>query len=82
MQKSSLIRKKINFKVYGVTTWETIAIYKLPNILRSKGSQTMKFGVLIECNTSNISLESYTKYGGETISRPFYKKSILSISQD
>ena len=36
----------------------------------------MKFGQLIEYNLGNIFLEeSYTKYGGETIPRPFFKKS-------
>ena len=43
----------------------------------------MKFGQLIEYNMRNIFLEkSYTKYGGETIPRPFSKKSELSISLD
>ena len=43
----------------------------------------MKFGQLIEYNLRNIFLEeSYTKYGGETIPRPFFKKSKLSISLD
>ena len=31
----------VNFKFYDVTAW-------LPNISRSKGNQTMKFGQLIE----------------------------------
>ena len=35
----------------------------------------MKFGQLIECNMRNIFLEkSYTKYGGETSSRPSFEK--------
>ena len=43
----------------------------------------MKFDQLIEYNLTNIFLEkSYTKCGGETISRPFSKKSKLSISLD
>ena len=43
----------------------------------------MKFGQLIEYNMRNIFHEkSYTKYDGETISRPFSKKSKLSISSD
>ena len=43
----------------------------------------MKFGQLTEDNMRNIFLEkSYTKYGGETIPRPFSKKSRLSISLD
>ena len=43
----------------------------------------MKFGQLIEYNLRNILLEeSYSKCGGETISRPFFVKSKLSISLD
>ena len=33
---------------------QTIAIHILPNILQSKGNQTMKFGQLIEHNKRNI----------------------------
>ena len=47
----------------------------LSNISRSKGSQTMKFGHLIECNMRNIFLEtSYIKWGGQIIPRPISKK--------
>ena len=43
----------------------------------------MKFGQLIEYIMRNIFLEkSYTNCGGETIPRPFSKKSKLSISLD
>ena len=53
------------------------------NVSRSKSNQTMKFGQLIEYNMRNIFLEkSYAKCGGETISRPFSKKSKLSIHPD
>ena len=63
--------------------WQTIAIHILPKISRSKDNQTMKFGQLIEYNMRNIFVErSYTRCGGETISRPFSKKSKLSISLD
>ena len=52
----------------------------LPNISRSKDNQATKFGQLIEYNMRNISVEkSYTKCAGETIPRPFSKKSKLSI---
>ena len=52
----------------------------LLNISRSKDNQTMKFGQLIEYNMRNIFVEkSYSKYGGETIPKPFSKKSKLSI---
>ena len=40
----------------------------------------MKLGQLTECNIRNIFFEkSYSKYDGETIPRPFFKKSKLSI---
>ena len=55
---------------------QTIAIHILPNISRSKGNQTTKFGQSIWYNMRNIFLEkSYVKYGGETIHRPIPKKS-------
>ena len=51
----------------------TIAIHILPNISRSKGNQTMKFGQLVEYQMRNIFLEkSYTKCGGE-FPDPFLK---------
>ena len=57
---------------------QTIVIHILPNISRSKGNQTIKFGLLIEYNMKNIFLkESYAKYGGKTIPRPFSQKSKL-----
>ena len=52
-----------------------------PDISRSKGNQTIKFGQLIEYNMRNTFFEtSYTTCDGETIPRPFIKKSKLSIS--
>ena len=62
---------------------QTIAIHILPNISRSKGNKTMKFGQLIECSMRNIFLEkSSTKCGGETSPRLFSEKLKLSISLD
>ena len=62
---------------------QTIVIHILPNISRSNGNQTMKFGQLIEYNMKNIFLyKSYTKCGGETSPRPFSGKLKLSISLD
>ena len=62
---------------------QIIAIHILPNISRSKDSQTMEFGQLKEYNMRNIFLEkSYTKYGGETSPRSFSKKPKLNISLD
>ena len=53
----------------------------MPNILRSKGNQTMKFGQLIECNMRIIFLEkSYTKCDGLTNPRQFSKILKLSMS--
>ena len=55
----------------------------MPNISRSKGNQTMKFGQLIDYNMRNIFLEkSYTKYGGKTSPRSFSEKLKLCISLD
>ena len=46
--------------------------YILTNISRSKGNQAMNFGQLIEYKSINIFLEeSFIKYGGESIPRPF-----------
>ena len=43
----------------------------------------MKFGQLTEYNMGDLLLEKpYWKCGGETSSRPFYKKSKLSLSLD
>ena len=59
------------------------SIHILTNISRTKGNQAIKFIQLIVHNMRNIFLEkSYTKCDGETISRPFSKKSKLSISLD
>ena len=50
---------------------------------RSTENQTMKLGELLEYNMRTIFLQkSYTKYDGETITRPFSKKSKLTISLD
>ena len=55
----------------------------MPNILRSKGNQTTKFGQLIEYNMTNIFLEkSYTECGEETSPSPFSEKLKLNLSLD
>ena len=60
--------------------WQVNRIHILPNILRSKGNQTMKFGKL-KFNMRNISLpKSYTKWAAETSPRPFSEILKLSIS--
>ena len=52
---------------------QIIAVHTLPNISRIKGNQTMTFGQLLEYDTRKNFLEkSYSKYGGETIPRPFF----------
>ena len=62
---------------------QTIAINILPNFLRNKDNQTMKFGQLTEYGIKKIFVEkSYPKYSGETSSRPFSEKAKLSISLD
>ena len=60
---------------------QTIVIHILPNILKNKDNQAMKFGQLREYNMENIFLEKpYTNCGGETSPRPFSDKLKLSIS--
>ena len=62
---------------------QAIVIHILPNILRSKGNQTVKFVQLVEYNMKNIFLQkSYIKYGGEASPRPFFEKLSLNISLD
>ena len=62
---------------------KTILIHALPNILRNKGNQLVKFGQLREYNMKNIFLEKpYTKCGGETSPRSFSEKLKLTISLD
>ena len=52
--------------------YQKIVTHMLPNISRSKGNQTMKFGQLIDYDMRNTFLEkSHTKCGGETSPRPF-----------
>ena len=59
---------------------QIIVIRILPNISRSKGNKTIKFGQVIEYNPRNIFLEKlFTKCSEETSPRPFSKKSKLSI---
>ena len=41
-------KDKVNFKIYDVATWETIAINILSNISKSKDNQAIKFDQLIE----------------------------------
>ena len=80
MYKNGLIRKVRLFSKFMTSQAgkQTIAIHILPNISRSKGNQTMKFGKLIENNMRNTFVEkSYTKCSGETIPRSFSKKSEL-----
>ena len=47
MQKKQL-NQKDNFKIFGVTTLLIITTHILPNISRSKGKQTLKFGQVIK----------------------------------
>ena len=58
---------------------QIIMVHTLPNISRSRGNQSMKFGKFIEYNMRNSFLEkSYTKCGAGTGLRTS-KKSKLSI---
>ena len=64
------------------TRKQIIKIHMLPNIPRSKGNKTVKFGQLIEHNMRNIFLEKiYTKCG-EASFRPLCEKSKLGVILD
>ena len=66
-------KAKVSFNIYDVTARLTVTINILPNISRSKGIQTMKFGQLVEYNMRNIFLEKpYVQCGGKTSPRPFF----------
>ena len=56
------------------------ATHTLTNASRSKDNQAMKFGQLIEYNIRNIFLENDIQSMVRNYSRPFSKKSKLSIS--
>ena len=85
MQKKQLDQKdKVNLKIHYVTNWITNNCNAhIADYLRSKSTQTMTLGQLIEHNMRNIFVEkSLTKCDGETMTRPLSKKSKLSISLD
>ena len=83
MYQSSLVKKITSNFMASPLGQQTVVIYIFPNISRSKGKQTMKFGQLIECNMRNIFVEiSCTKCDGETSPRLFSEKLNLSISSD
>ena len=75
---------KVNFKFYDVTTWLTSSCNThIAQYLEKQRQSDKKFGLLIECNMSNIFLEkTYTKCDGETSPRPFSEKFKLRISLD
>ena len=53
--------------------YQTIAIHILPNISRSKGNQTIKFGQVIQHNKKNIFIQkSFRKQNREISFRPLF----------
>ena len=53
--------------------YQTIAIHVLPNISRSKGNQTIKFGQVIQHNKKNIFIQkSFRKQNREISFRPLF----------
>ena len=76
MYKNGLIRKirLISKRIPSQPKKKAIAIHILPNISRSKGQQTLKFGQLIEYNMRNIFIEKHTQNVVEKLFRdPFLK---------
>ena len=67
---SQLVNKQLQYTYYPISQ-------------EVKTTRKMKFGQLIEYNMKNILVKkSYTKCVKETIPRPLFKKSKLSISLD
>ena len=63
--------------------YQAIVMDTLRSILRTKSNQTVKLGQLIGYSIRDMFLEkSHLKCSGETISRPFSRKSKLSIFLD
>ena len=52
--------------------WQTITMHIFPNISRSKGHQTMKFGQWIEYNDGSIFLKNYAENEGERLVRDLF----------
>ena len=74
-------KNKVNFKIYDVTIWETNNCNT--HISQHLGNQAIRQWNLVNQKEKNIFLEKwYAKCSGETIPRPFSKKSKLSISLD
>ena len=73
IQENGLVRKLrlISKFVTSQTGQQIITLHVSPNISRSKGNQTMKFGQLIKYNGRNsFHQKSCRKQGRETSSRP------------
>ena len=73
--KNGLIR---NIKLFSKFV-TSITIRILPNISRSKGNQTMKFGHLIECNKIIFFLKKHAENEAERLvpDIAFFKKKVL-----
>ena len=85
MYKNALIKKLRMVSKFLTAQFgkQIITIHILFNISRSKGSQIMNFGLLIEYNLRNIFLEKLcTTYGREASPRSLYKKSKFNVSAD
>ena len=60
---------------------QVITLHIFPNILKSKGNQTMKFGQLIDYSMRKVFFffkKPYTEHVGETRPRPVSEKLKLS----
>ena len=84
MQKNGLIKKVtliLSFMASHPGS-QTIKIHILPNIVRNKGNQTMKFGQSIEYSTNIFLQKSCTEFVATTSPRLFSDKLNLIISLD
>ena len=85
MEGNGFIGKtKVNFKIYDVTNWITNNYNThISRYLKKKRQSNNEIFQLIESNMRNIFLEKlYTKCGGKTSTRSYFKKSKLKTSLD
>ena len=84
MQKNGLIKKiTLNSSFMASNPGsQAIKIHILPNIVRNKGNQTMKFGQSIEYSTNIFLQKSCTEFVGTTSPRLFSDKLNLIMSLD
>ena len=74
-------KAKVSLKIYDVTNWNK-SMYKLPDISKHEGNQTIKYRQLIEYDVKNIFLQkSCRKWSRRTSfgTLLFFKKALFEV---